>query len=445
MQFKSLSLFRLAGFCTLAFFCTVAAAQDALLDRAKRLLAQKQAKEAYELLLPQEAARAGDPAYDYLLGIAANDLGEHERAVFALERVLAVQPTHHLARAEIARAYLAMGERDAARREFETVRAQQIPDDAKASIDRFLSAIRAADTTRIDGYVELGVAYDTNVNGATAASNISIPTAVPIIGGLTLDLNPLSREREDTAVLVAGGLSVTRRLTPEWSVIAGASGSARLHADESLFDQMFVDASLGGRWNRGGNAVTLAAQAQTFELGYDRFREVTGAVAQWQHTYDTGRQVSLFGQYSELRYPTQSIRNAERQVLGLAYGQALNLAYSPVLFVSGYVGQEDEEAAGVPHLGHDLWGARLGGQLRLGLGWGLFGSLGFEKREYGGTDPIFLVTREDEQTDLNFGVSYLVRPNTTLIGQLSYTDSSSNVPINDYDRTVASITLRFNF
>src|SRR5262245_64922836 len=40
-------------------------------------------------------------------------------AVFALERVLALQPDNHLARAEIARAYLALGERDAARREFE--------------------------------------------------------------------------------------------------------------------------------------------------------------------------------------------------------------------------------------------------------------------------------------------------------------------------------------
>src|SRR5207244_648186 len=82
-------------------------------------LAQKQPKQAYALLLPQEAARAGDPEFDYLLGLAALDSGELERAVFALERVLAVQPDNHLARAEIARAYLEMGARDAARQELE--------------------------------------------------------------------------------------------------------------------------------------------------------------------------------------------------------------------------------------------------------------------------------------------------------------------------------------
>src|SRR3979490_469577 len=91
-----------------------AASADALTDRASALLARKEAKAAYTLLLPQEAQRAGDPEYDYLLGVAALDSGDYERAVFALERVLGVQPGNHVARAEIARAYLAIGERDAA-------------------------------------------------------------------------------------------------------------------------------------------------------------------------------------------------------------------------------------------------------------------------------------------------------------------------------------------
>src|SRR5258708_12393226 len=107
--------------------CAFSALADALTDRAKRLLEQKQPKQAYDLLLPQEGARAGDPEFDYLLGVAALDSGNLERAVFALERVLAVQPNNHLARAEIARAYLDMGERDAARQQFETQRRHPLP------------------------------------------------------------------------------------------------------------------------------------------------------------------------------------------------------------------------------------------------------------------------------------------------------------------------------
>jgi len=73
-----------------------------------------------------------------------------------------------VARAEIARAYLALGERDTARREFGTVRAQSIPADAKATIDQFLSAIAAAETSRVTGFFEIGLGADSNVNSATS-------------------------------------------------------------------------------------------------------------------------------------------------------------------------------------------------------------------------------------------------------------------------------------
>jgi len=52
-----------------------AALGDELTEKAKSLLEQRRAREAYELLLPEESARAGDIEFDYLLGIAANDSG----------------------------------------------------------------------------------------------------------------------------------------------------------------------------------------------------------------------------------------------------------------------------------------------------------------------------------------------------------------------------------
>src|SRR4051812_6031670 len=83
-----------------ALFAVAASAfADALTDRARRLIAERNHQAAYKLLLPQEGTRAGDPEFDYLLGISALDSGDLERAVFALERVLAVQPNNHVARA----------------------------------------------------------------------------------------------------------------------------------------------------------------------------------------------------------------------------------------------------------------------------------------------------------------------------------------------------------
>ncbi|MDH5537352.1 MAG: DUF2860 domain-containing protein, partial [Betaproteobacteria bacterium] len=75
----------------------------------------------------------------------------------------------------------------------------------------------------------------------------------------------------------------------------------------------------------------------------------------------------------------------------------------------------------------------------------LFGSASYERRRYGGTEPLFLVTREDKQTDVSLGVSYRWRSVTTLVMRASHTDNSSNVALNDFDRTILSTSARFSF
>ena len=417
-----------------------AALGDELTDAASRLLEQRRAREAYQLLLPHESERAGDIEFDYLLGIAANDAGEAERAVFALERVLALQPGNHLARAEIARAYLALGERDAARREFEAVRRESIPEPAKANIERFLAAIRAAETTRIEGFIELGGGYDSNVNLATSSSTIAVPA---FSGPLVLD--PLSRAREDAFAALSAGVNVTHKLGDAWALVGAASGLARLHESENQFDQANLDASLGARWSHGKDAITLGGQLQSFQLDYARYRDITGLVAQWQHSYDDYRQVSVFGQHARLRYPTQGVRDADRDVLGVAYARAFTVRYSPVVFFSAYAGRERELASDLPQIGYDLWGLRAGGQIALGKGWSVLATAAYEQRDYGAPEPVFDATRKDHQADLSAGVSYLLRAHTTVTAQLAYTDNRSTLPINRFDRTVAGISMRFTF
>src|SRR5690606_16406807 len=107
-------------------------AADAKLAEAQRLVNAQKSSEAYELLAPLQAERAGESAYDYLLGISALDSGKALEAVFALERFLMLNPENGPARLELARAYYVMGDIKASRREFETVKAQQIPTQVNA-------------------------------------------------------------------------------------------------------------------------------------------------------------------------------------------------------------------------------------------------------------------------------------------------------------------------
>ena len=74
---------------------------DALVLQARALLDRGQAKAAFDLLEPQETPRAGDPDFDTVLGISAIETQQFTRAIFALERVLAVQPENSRARSRL--------------------------------------------------------------------------------------------------------------------------------------------------------------------------------------------------------------------------------------------------------------------------------------------------------------------------------------------------------
>lgn len=440
MQRPALSLTKIVLGLALAVL-SLSALADQVLDRAKRLLEQKQPAQAYELLLPLEADRAGNPDFDYLLGISALDSGHRERAIFALERVLAVQPDNALARAEIARAYLAVGEKDTARREFETVKREPIPAEARATIDRYLSAITAAETTQVQGYIELGVGTDSNVNSATSSSQIALPS----FGGLIATLNSAATKQGDNFSTVTGGVSFTRKLDDRWSLVGGIAGNAKMNQHQDQFDTATLDGNLGARWAADNDALTLATQLQSFEVDNSRYRDSRGLIGQWQHNLDERRQVTGYLQYAQLRYPTQSIRDANRGIAGVAYAQAFSSRTSPVLFLSAYGGKETEIADGVPHLGHEPAGIRIGGQFKPTEGWTVFGGVNYEERRYGGPEPIFLVTRKDKQTDLRLGASYLMRAGTTLIIQVVDTDNKSNIDLYRFRRQVGTVSVRFDF
>lgn len=106
----------------LACLAPGAFAQDALLDDARARLNRRDAAGAFALLDKAEMARAGEPRFDYLMGVAALDAGHATRAVFALERVVQRDPQDMLARAELGRAYLAVGDATAAREQLRLTR-----------------------------------------------------------------------------------------------------------------------------------------------------------------------------------------------------------------------------------------------------------------------------------------------------------------------------------
>lgn len=421
----------------------LAHATDASLERAAELIGSHDAAAAYAQLAPQERDRAGEPRFDYLLGLAALDSGHVTHAIFALERVLAIRPDDHPARAELARAYLAAGESENARTELERVRRTEMPEEAAAAIDRvlgLLDQVAPSERPSFAGYAEIGGGWDSNVNSATNAGQF----AIPAFGGLLFNVAPGSARTSDKFGTLAAGGSVQVPLAKGWSLFGGLDGRSILNANAHDMNTSVATGSVGISHLDGLNAQTAALQTNAAWISSSLYRTANGASVQWQSQVDAASQASVFAQWSRLTYTGQNERDADRSVLGLAYARRFD-AQKTLVYASLYGAEERARDGDFAHYGHRAAGLRLGGEKQLGAATVLFAEWQYERRRYGGSEPLFDVRRNDHQTDLLAGLRFALASQWQLVPQIRHTAAASNVVLYDYGRTVFQLSLRREF
>ena len=424
------------------------AADDGTLAEASKLVRARNFAAAYKLLEPLEATRAGELDFDYLFGVAGVESGNATRGVFALERVLAIDPNHKDARAEIAKAHFMLGETETSKAEFKNV-LQENPDaDTKKVIEGLLTSIAKLEgaTTTYAGYLDFGLGWDSNVSSAPNIASVQIAAGVPNFGGLIVPLGKSSREQSDHFINFGGGVSFRHPFNTELALFGSVSAANRINGDKHDFDTKSLDLSTGLDYRPSGeNSFTFAMQDGHFSLNEEGFRHAYGGSLQWLHNIDAKNQGGLYAQFSRLHYMSNSIRDADRGVLGANFGHVFDGDLKPVFFASVYGGREEARKSIVNFLSQDIVGVRTGGQLSFNSQLQGFASLAYELRNYDEKDPAFLTKRRDNQYDASIGLRYSPMHDLTIKPQFSYTKNDSNTPIDAFDRKVISISVRKDF
>jgi len=416
------------------------AQEDELIGRAVALHRAGKAKEAVEQLLPQEAARAGDPDFDYALGLAAADAGMPGVAIPALQRVLAVQPDNAQARAEIARVYAMAGDIDTARTEFDTVVADpSLPDPVRQRFDRLVRDYArqiAGGGNSLSGFADAEAGYDSNINQATSAGTITLP-AFAFLGPATLGAS--ARRRDAAFGQVQAGLSAQAGLSRQTRVFVSALGFLRENVDDRGFDQAAVTGTAGiGHTLTNRDVLSLSAQGQQFWLGGSPYRKSYGGIAQYTHRLPSGKALSVTGSYTRLDYNGGSGRDADRFSGSLSYVGRNSYA-------SLNAGVERTGQAGFAHLGNDFVAIQTGLEKPVARRLAILASVGGEYRDYRSADPLFLAGRRDVQLDASLGLRALLADGITARPRVTWTRNCSNFDLYDYKRVTASIGLRAEF
>ncbi len=414
---------------------------DELLRSARGWIDTGQAERAWQALDARVGDYAGDPEFDYLLGLAAIDSGRPGRAVFALERVLMVRPDFLQARAELARAYFAIREHENARREFETVSAQEIPQEARRVIGGYLDAIRGLETRndpRFVAWAEFDAGYDSNVNFGSASGHWVLADGTAVV--------PLGISRPQSSA--AFGTSVTADWTVPiggaWQWTVGGRAGTRRHPSAHTLDQDQFDLNSGFAYRNGCHRIDMLVQAQHLELGGADFRDAVGALGQWQCDLDARTRIGVYAQHFTFDFPQERARDARRSGLGLTFARVLEGSAHPIVVASAFGGRENSRR-GFGNLAYDYRGVRAAYSRNLVARWRGFASISWETRAFDAIEPFFGVVRSDRQADLRIGAERELSDRWVVMPSLAYTRSRSNVAPNDFRRTQAGVTVRYRF
>ena len=434
-----------AALLAIALGHAAAARADELLDRATALLEGGKAQEAYQLLAPEAATRGGMVEFDLVLGIAALEAGQPDQAVFALERVLAVDPGNVRARTELARAYFDLGENEAAQQEFSTVRQGTLPPAMTRSIDDYLSAIDARFETqrrRIDVYLEAAGGYDSNVNSATDTSQV----AIPAFGNLLFTLDRTGRELDSGFFEVnAGTVFSAPFLRDNLRIFGGADLHERITVNEADFRTRTANGQIGLRLESGDEAFLGSLLGQRFYIDGDPNRDQLGTALQWQHSFDERTLGSVFGQWAAQRYPGQNVRDVDQYGGGVGIVHLMDREGEPIVYASAYGGADDEKDDSRQDIGRTFAGFRVGGQYSWNQRTLLAGGVSYQWSRYGADDPLFFETREDHFFLVRAGLEYALTRGWSLRPEIQYTNNSSTLPINDFNRWQAFVIIHNDF
>lgn len=413
-----------------------------VIDDLKSLIEQGRFAEAFDLGLRNEKL-AGNPVYDYYFGVAAIDSGRASLGVLALERVLLDNPGNDLARLELARGYFVIGDYERAREEFLFMRSKQLPVSVQASVDRYLNAIRTNDPKfRVvrRTFFEYGGGYNSNVNSATSASTIEIPS----VGPITLDKNA----RPAASVLSQLGVGIQQQgpVTSETKYLLGLEANYRGYAQRDTYDQASFTA-LGGLDFSLANHNNLKTSAffSRAMLDGDMFRDTTGVVFDWSQPWDKETQLRASFSYSLLRYAEANAgRDANLPSLSVGFNRYLGTSWKASLDVDFNIAEESN-IRNRDDFQRSILGARADFRFYPGARWLGNAGAGYSVSQYDGVDPLLLERRRDALLTLEAGLQYQLTPGWSVRGELMAYINRSNLDLYTYDSILSMVRMRYEW
>lgn len=408
-------------------------------ESIKSLNDQGKFAEAYKLAQNQLDSFEGDPKFDLQYGVAAIDSGHISEGIFALERVVFLEPNNALAKLELARAYFLLKQFDKSRTLFNQVKAANPPPVVMARINQFLEQITNKTTippTKFSGFAELWAGYDDNINSGPGGQTQVV----------TLSDSALGRGDQFNQIRLNG--SVEHAYSPQESLLFSANADFRYYHTEP--EQNYKSFTVNGShlWKRDSEQYQLGFTTQNYQIDRENYRTLIGMNGVWSKQLTPNSVLKSFAGVNSLNYASLTWKDATQINLGTNYLYAGSGKWQPLYFVGGFLGDESPKVDGVLAAGQVdrlFFGANAGVQLTPYQDVTFTPSVTYQGSRFEGNDWIYNIKRKDDFYMLNLNLEWVMHPSWSLLANYSFTDVNSNIEIYEYDRQQIMFGLRYNF
>ena len=403
-----------------------------------QLVQSGQLQQAYQLAEALEVELAGDPDFDMAYGRIALQVGQNDRAVFALERVVAEKPLWQQARFTLAQAYYKTKNYPAALQQLE-----QLEQNTEADLAEPVAKLRSStewEQNKLKGHqrhkLKYAFGHDDNVNSGTAEDRIFIPSLGEI------DVFPQSKASSDYFHQLGYSFDGRWQQDQRYAWLADVQLGATQFNQLSEFDRETLSARVGYEADYQHYSYSVRAYSRPLRLGGQLYRNDWGGQLSGEYKLNglntlglhwvTGRSDNRIDDRLNLKSHSLSA-SWERKSNSWIHQTALNFSAERSRLASADYNSRDTASLSYT----TIWLASASHIL--------LARAELQDIRYKAPHPLFRVKRDE--TLFSFTASWVWQHSTALSTELrcSYTDKNSPVTLYEYDRTECVLGASYAF
>lgn len=355
--------------------------------------------------------------------------GNLTEAVFALERVLAIDPANEIAKATLARVYMDLKEYRLAKNIYHDLilLGSEFSPEARAGLRK----IRVRERLSHRGVLGFELTYDNNILSVTEDTQIFVPAF-----NQTVDLSADHSKKEGTRNRFYGGGILNYRLNNQ----VGISGRGLVsEARDGELNQRLMSAGLGVSYGRGQELAQFSIDYLALDAdGVDGMQDF-GTKLSLSRAWGNQRRVSAYTRLNITEYEDQKVKNDRRLWFGGDFSQKVSGKVEAGFGV--YKTEDVDRSESFRFLDFNSAGAKVTGAYFMTPVLRFDAVLGFDRVRYLADRADFQKTRKDDRYSLQVKSQLSLGDATRIRVTAAAYHNDSNLTINDYERETIGVSV----